>query len=39
MSGPPHGTTSVTAGLESAHTVVGRGFDEPDHAADAVGLR
>jgi|SRR5579859_3532259 len=29
----------VGAGLERAHTVVGRGFDEPDHMADAVGVR
>jgi tRNA(Leu) C34 or U34 (ribose-2'-O)-methylase TrmL len=29
----------VTAGLEAPHTVVGRGFDEPDHMADAVGVR
>jgi len=29
----------VLAGLESAHSVVGRDFDEPDHMADAVGVR
>jgi tRNA(Leu) C34 or U34 (ribose-2'-O)-methylase TrmL len=29
----------VAAGLETAHTVVGRGFDEPDHMADSVGVR
>ncbi len=29
----------VTAGLETAYTVAGRGFDEPDHMADAVGVR
>jgi hypothetical protein len=29
----------VTAGLEDAHTVAGRGFDEPDHMADSVGVR
>ena len=29
----------VAAGLEVANTVVGRGFDEPDHMADAVGVR
>jgi tRNA(Leu) C34 or U34 (ribose-2'-O)-methylase TrmL len=28
----------VTAGLEPPHTVTGRGFDEPDHMADAVGV-
>ena len=28
----------VMAGLEQPHTVVGRGFDEPDHMADAVGV-
>ena len=29
----------VRAGLEDPHTVVGRGFDEPDHMAESVGLR
>ena len=29
----------VAAGLEEPHTVHGRGFDEPDHMADAVGVR
>jgi len=29
----------VTAGLEAPHTVVGRGFDEPGHTADAVGVQ
>lgn len=29
----------VAAGLEPAHTVTGRGFDEPDHMADTVGVR
>ena len=29
----------VAAGLETPHTVVGRGFDEPDHMAGAVGVR
>jgi tRNA(Leu) C34 or U34 (ribose-2'-O)-methylase TrmL len=29
----------VRDGRESPHTVVGRGFDEPDHMADAVGVR
>jgi hypothetical protein len=29
----------VRAGLEDPHTVIGRGFDEPDHMADTVGLR
>jgi tRNA(Leu) C34 or U34 (ribose-2'-O)-methylase TrmL len=29
----------VTAGLEPANTVIGRGFDEPDHMTDAVGIR
>lgn len=29
----------VAAGLEAANTVVGRGFDEPDQMADAVGVR
>lgn len=29
----------VTAGLEAVHTVADRGFDEPDHMADAVGVR
>jgi len=28
----------VAAGLEPMNTVVGRGFDEPDHMADAVGV-
>ena len=28
----------VAAGLEPAHSVQGRGFDEPDHMADAVGV-
>lgn len=28
----------VAAGLETPHTVAGRGFDEPDHMADAVGV-
>jgi tRNA(Leu) C34 or U34 (ribose-2'-O)-methylase TrmL len=28
----------VAAGLEPVNTVVGRGFDEPDHMADAVGV-
>jgi tRNA(Leu) C34 or U34 (ribose-2'-O)-methylase TrmL len=28
----------VAAGLEPMHSVVGRGFDEPDHMADAVGV-
>jgi tRNA(Leu) C34 or U34 (ribose-2'-O)-methylase TrmL len=28
----------VAAGLEQMHSVVGRGFDEPDHMADAVGV-
>jgi len=27
------------AGLEPMNSVVGRGFDEPDHMADAVGVR
>lgn len=29
----------VTAGLEPAHTLAGRGFDEPDDMADTVGVR
>jgi hypothetical protein len=29
----------VAAGLEPINTVAGRGFDEPDHMADAVGIR
>jgi tRNA(Leu) C34 or U34 (ribose-2'-O)-methylase TrmL len=29
----------VLAGLETANTVTGRGFDEPDHMADAVGVQ
>jgi tRNA(Leu) C34 or U34 (ribose-2'-O)-methylase TrmL len=29
----------VNAGLETAHAVVGRCFDEPDHMADAVGVQ
>ena len=29
----------VTAGLAAAHTVAGRGFDEPDHMAGAVGVQ
>jgi tRNA(Leu) C34 or U34 (ribose-2'-O)-methylase TrmL len=29
----------VAAGLEPVNTIVGRGFDEPDHMADAVGVR
>jgi tRNA(Leu) C34 or U34 (ribose-2'-O)-methylase TrmL len=29
----------VAAGLEAAHSVVGRGFDEPDDLAAAVGVR
>jgi tRNA(Leu) C34 or U34 (ribose-2'-O)-methylase TrmL len=29
----------VAAGLEPAHSVVGRGFDEPDDLAEAVGVR
>jgi tRNA(Leu) C34 or U34 (ribose-2'-O)-methylase TrmL len=29
----------VAAGLETAHSVVGRGFDEPDDLAAAVGVR
>ena len=29
----------VTAGLEPVNTVVGRGFDEPDHMVDAVGVQ
>jgi tRNA C32,U32 (ribose-2'-O)-methylase TrmJ len=28
----------VAAGLEQVNTVTGRGFDEPDHTADAVGV-
>jgi tRNA(Leu) C34 or U34 (ribose-2'-O)-methylase TrmL len=28
----------VRAGLEDAHTVIGRGFDEPDHMAESVGI-
>lgn len=28
----------VAAGLEQINTVTGRGFDEPDHMADAVGV-
>jgi hypothetical protein len=29
----------VAPGLEEPHAVKGRGFDEPDHRADAVGVR
>jgi tRNA(Leu) C34 or U34 (ribose-2'-O)-methylase TrmL len=29
----------VRAGLESLNTVIGRGFDEPDHMAHAVGVQ
>jgi tRNA(Leu) C34 or U34 (ribose-2'-O)-methylase TrmL len=29
----------VRAGQEPPHTVVGRGFDEPDHMASSVGIR
>src|SRR5690242_20144910 len=29
----------VNAGLEAVHTVIGRGFDEPDHMAGAVGVQ
>jgi tRNA(Leu) C34 or U34 (ribose-2'-O)-methylase TrmL len=28
----------VRAGLEDANTVIGRGFDEPDHMAESVGI-
>jgi hypothetical protein len=28
----------VAAGLEVTHAVIGRGFDEPDHMADEVGV-
>jgi tRNA(Leu) C34 or U34 (ribose-2'-O)-methylase TrmL len=28
----------VAAGLEPPHTVMGRGFDEPDHMAGAIGV-
>jgi hypothetical protein len=36
---PDRHTKRIAAGLESPHAVVGRGFDEPDHLAEAVGLR